>query len=192
MTPSFEITGLWSQLRIFWLTASGNESGGLLESLIHSNVINILLVALLLGFLIRKFNLFQGVENRRAQIAAEIQAAEARKAEALAQLEEANRKSKRLKAELDEIMKSAADSAQALSAQIVEDARQEAARIVENARKRVALEQRTAVKDLERRLLSDSLRDTRVELAAAMTPQHQRRSVEAFLDDLARVRGGQS
>lgn len=192
MTPSFEITGLWSQLRIFWLTASGNESGGLLESLIHSNVINILLVALLLGFLIRKFNLFQGVENRRAQIAAEIQAAEARKAEALAQLEEANRKSKRLKAELDEIMKSAADSAQALSAQIVEDARQEAARIVENARKRVALEQRTAVKDLERRLLSDSLRDTRVELAAAMTPQNQRRSVEAFLDDLARVRGGQS
>lgn len=170
----------------------GHESLSLMERIQESNVVNIILVALILGFLAKKFNLIGGIDAQRAKIGDEIQSIENQKKEALAQLEEAKRRTANLKSEVDEILSAARESAEALSAQILSDAKSESSKIVENARKRVELEQRASIKELEKRLLNDALLDARSELANTITAQDQKRSVETFLDELSQLKGGHS
>lgn len=163
----------------------------LIQQLEHSNVFNVLLVAFILGVVAKKFNLFAGIDSHRQKLASEIEAVELQKQKALAQLEEARQKTQNLKTEIDEILDNAKNAAEAMSKQILSDARAESSKIVENAKKRVELEQRTAIKDLERRLLNDALADARAELASQLNASDQRRSVETFLDELATLKGEQ-
>jgi F-type H+-transporting ATPase subunit b len=193
MTATHPITSLMQQASIYLLQAShGGEhhTMTLMERLQHSNVFNVILVALILGFLIKKFNLLSGIGNKQAQIAAEVQAIENQKKEALAQLEEAKRRTANLQSEVNDILNSARESAESISAQILVDARAESTKIIENAKRRVELEQRSAIKDLERRLLNDALMDARSELANTLTTSDQKRSVEAFIDELPQLKGG--
>jgi F-type H+-transporting ATPase subunit b len=193
MSMPIDLTTFLHNAPVFLLQAHAEAEApmGLWETILHSNVFNVLLVAVVLSWIIKKNNLFKGVDDTQAKIASEIAEVERQKQEALAQLEDAKRRTANLSAEVEVILKNARESAETLSAQIIEDARVESGKIVENARKRVELEQRSAIKNLESRLLSDALSDARQELARSMTATDQRRSVEAFLDDLAHMKGGQ-
>ncbi|WP_303673687.1 ATP synthase F0 subunit B [Vampirovibrio chlorellavorus] len=182
------------QASVFWLQAhheSGEHPMTFLQQLEHSNVFNVLLVVLILGFVAKKLNLFGGIDAQRQKLAAEVEAVELQKKNALAQLEEAKRKTGALTDEINEILTTARTSAEAMSNQILSDARNESTKIVENAKKRMELERRAAIKDLERRLLSDALADARTELAAQLNAADQKRSVESFLDELSQIKGGQ-
>jgi len=191
MLPLSELTPFLRQASVFLLQASeGHEHLTLMQQLEHSNVFNVVLAALILGFLIKKFNLFGGIETQRNKMATEIETVELQKKQALEQLEEAKRKTANLKAEVNEILKNARESAESMSSQILNDARNESAKIIENAKKRVELEQRSAIKDLERRLLNDALSDARTELAGNLNAADQKRSVETFLDELSQLKGG--
>lgn len=170
----------------------GHESLSLIERIQNSNVVNILLVVFILGFLAKKFNLVGGIDAQRSKISTEILTIENQKKEALAQLEEAKSRTANLKSEVDEILSTARESAESLSAQILADAKAESAKIVENAKKRVELEQRASIKELEKRLLNDALLEARSELANTVTAQDQKRSVETFLDELSQLKGGHS
>src|SRR5262249_2802258 len=138
-----------------------------------------------LGWVLQKNNVFSGIDTQRAKIAEEIETVERHKNEALKQLDEVKRRTDNLKSEVEGILNNARESAEALSAQILADARMESGKLLENAKKRVELEQRTAVKDLEQRLLNDALADAREELANTLTAKDQSRSVETFIDELA-------
>lgn len=192
MLPLSEFTPFLRQASVFLLQAGEGHghSMTLMQQLEHSNVFNVVLVALILGFLAKKFNLFGGIEAQRNKMASEIEAVELQKKQALEQLEEAKRKTANLKSEVDEILKSARESAESMSSQILSDARNESSKIIENAKKRVELEQRSAIKDLERRLLNDALSDARSELASNLNAADQKRSVETFLDELSQLKGG--
>jgi len=168
----------------------GGEQGGFWEHILKSNVINIALVLFILGFLVKKLNLLSGIDTQQEKIATEVHTLEKRKREALAQLEETQRRTANLKSEIDAILSQARESAEALSLQILNEAKADSGRIVENARRRVALEQRGAIKDLEKRLLNDALQDARVELAQSLNAEQQKRSVETFLDELSAMSGG--
>ncbi|MCE3236614.1 MAG: synthase subunit [Vampirovibrio sp.] len=170
----------------------GHESLSLMERIQNSNVVNILLVVFILGFLAKKFNLVGGIDAQRSKISTEILTIENQKKEALAQLEAAKSRTANLKSEVDEILSTARESAESLSAQILADAKAESAKIVENAKKRVELEQRASIKELEKRLLNDALLEARSELANTVTAQDQKRSVETFLDELSQLKGGRS
>ena len=170
----------------------GHESLSLMERIQNSNVVNILLVVFILGFLAKKFNLVGGIDAQRSKISDEILTIENQKKEALAQLDEAKSRTANLKSEVDEILSTARESAESLSAQILADAKAESAKIVENAKKRVELEQRASIKELEKRLLNDALLEARSELANTVTTQDQKRSVETFLDELSQLKGGRS
>jgi len=172
------------------VNAKPEHAGGLWEQIIESNVINQLFVLVILGFLIKKFNLFAGIDAKRDQISSEITALEAKKQEALSQLEDTKKRTANLKSEVDEILNNARQSAEAISVQILNDAKAESGKIVDNAKRRVELEQRSAIKDLEKRLLNDALQDAREELARSLTVDQQKRSVETFLDELAELKGG--
>jgi F0F1-type ATP synthase membrane subunit b/b' len=178
-----------AHLPIYLLQAHGAESKTLMETLVESNLFNVVLVALILGFLIKKFDLFAGVEGQRSKIAREIEAIELQKREAMEQLNEVKQKTASLTSEVEEILRNAKTSAEGLSIQIVSDARTEASKIVENSKKRVELEQRAAMKELEKRLLNDALYDARSELANNLTAADQKRSVETFLEELSQVKG---
>lgn len=186
-----QFTPFLQQTSVFLLQAEGHEhSMTLMQQIEHSNVFNVVLVLLILGFLAKKFNLFGGIEAQRQKLSAELEAVELQKRQALEQLEEAKQKTANLKSEVDTILKTARESAESMSAQILNDARNESAKIVENAKKRVELEQRSAIKDLERRLLNDALSDARAELAGNLNAADQKRSVETFLDELSQLKGG--
>ncbi|WP_373531108.1 hypothetical protein [Vampirovibrio sp.] len=191
MLPLSESIPFLRQASVFLLQAEGHgHSMTLMQQLEHSNVFNVALVVLILGFLAKKFNLLGGIEAQRKQLASGIEAVELQKKQALQQLEEAQRKTANLTAEVDEILNNARQSAEALSKQILNDARSESDKIIENAKRRVELEQRSAIKDLERRLLSDALSDARVALAGDLNAADQKRSIETFLDELSQLKEG--
>lgn len=191
MIPSIQINTFLHQASIYLLMAEeGHEHLSLQKWLEESNVFNIVLAAWILGFFIKKFNLLGAIDTQQNQISSEVQAVENQKKEALAQLEDAKRRTANLKAEVNDILKSARESAEALSAQIIADAKSESSKIIENTRKRVELEQRAAIKDLEKRLLNDALLDARSELANSLNAQDQKRSVEVFLGELSQMKGG--
>lgn len=191
MIPQIEMNSFLHQASIYLLQVQeGHESLSLMEKIQESNVVNIVLVILILGFLAKKFNLMGGIDAQRSKIGSEVETIENQKKEALAQLEDAKRRTANLKSEVDTILSNARESAEALSTQIISDAKAESGRIIENARKRAELEQRAAIKDLEKRLLNDALLDARAELAQSVTAQDQKRSVETFLDELSQMKGG--
>lgn len=154
------------------------------ESILHSNLLNFLLVVVILTVAFKKLNLAGGIDTAQEKIAQDIAAVEKQKQDALHQLEEIKNRTANLKIEVEEILSGARASAEALSAQILADARQESAKIVENAKKRMELEQRASIKELEARLLNDALSDARADLARSLTASDQRRSVEDFLAQL--------
>jgi F-type H+-transporting ATPase subunit b len=192
MIAPHHIPAFLHQASIYLLAATegGEHPLTLWDKILESNLFNIVLVALILGFLAKKFNLMGGIESKQAQIAAEIQTIENQKKEALTQLEEAKRRTANLQSEVADILNNARESANSLSSQIIADANAESTKIIEHARKRVELEQRSALKDLEKRLLNDALLDARSELANSLNAADQKRSVEAFLDDLTQLKGG--
>jgi F-type H+-transporting ATPase subunit b len=164
-------------------------TGGLWDQIIHSNVLNLLLVLLVIGWALRKQNIGAGIESQRQKIADELQTVEQQKQAALSQLETVKRQTANLQSEVDGILKNAQESAQTISAQLLSDARAEAGKIVDNAKKRVALEQRAAMKNLQARLLTEAVDDAREEMARSLSVADQKRSVEAFLDDLSAMKG---
>ncbi len=70
------------------------------------------------------------------------------------------------------------------------NARAEASAIIENAKKRVELEQRSAMKAIQARLLDEAIGDARQELENTMTDESRANSVDGFIASLSSV-GGQ-
>jgi len=191
MIAPHHISTFLHQASIYLLAATEGGEHALtpLLQIEKSNLFNIVLVAVILGYLAKKFNLMGGIDSKQTQISTEIQAIENQKKQALAQLEEAKRRTANLNSEVNDILNDARESANSMSAQIIADAKTESTKIIEHARKRVELEQRSAMKDLEKRLLNDALLDARSELANSLSATDQKRSVEAFLDDLTQLKG---
>lgn len=180
------------QMPLYMLEVHAEHPAGLWERILESNLINVLIVLAIIGWVVKKSNALSGIETQRAKIAEEVEKAEHQKQTALAQLEEVQRRTNNLKSEVEEILKNARESAETLSGQIIADAKMESSKIVDNAKKRVELEQRAAAKDLEKRLLNDALADAREELANTLTAKDQSRSVESFIDELAQSKGGKA
>lgn len=168
------------------MTASPEKSD-FYSVLVHSNLFNILLVVVILTWVVKKFNLLQMIDNRREIIAGEIEQIEAQKRQALRQLEDVQEKTERLSGEVEQILASAQESAQALSHQILEEAKAEASKIVESTKKRMALEQKAAVKALETRLMEEAIQEAKESLARETDKHAQKRSVEAFLNELTHL-----
>ena len=174
-----------NNLHIYMLQAEAHhETGYTMERLLESNVFNVILALIIIGFVVSKMKVGDSINNKRQALADDITAVELQKKEALDQLEDVKKRTANLKSEVEEILTQARQSAESLSTQILSDARTESGKIVENAKRRMELEQRAAMKDLEARLLNDSLSNARHELAQSLTPADQRRSVEAFLEEL--------
>jgi F-type H+-transporting ATPase subunit b len=176
------------QISLFLLEAHA-ETGSLLDRIIHSNLINILLIVALLLWVAKKQNIPAALNSQREKIAGEIMQAQHQKQEAEAKLAEVQRKTANLKKDVEEILSTAHSSAESLANQIIANAQAEATAIVDNAKKRVELEQRSAMKSLQARLLDEAIQDAQVELSSSMSDADRAQSVEDFIVSLTPVGG---
>lgn len=177
-----------STLPIYFLEVAHGEPLSLMDRLLHSNLFNFALAVAFLAWVFKKFNVFGNIDTQREKIAQEIEVAERQRKLALDQLEDLKRRTANLSGEVEGILKTARESAETLSAQMIENARLEAAKIVDSSKKRVEMEQKAAMKSLEARLLNDSLQEVRETLTRDMNQKTQERSVESFLDELSHVK----
>ncbi|MBK8191337.1 MAG: ATP synthase F0 subunit B [Vampirovibrionales bacterium] len=168
-------------------SASAEGDGSLLSWLLSSNVFNIALVAVLLGFLIKRLNLFKGFADKQRAVAQEIESAQRRKQEALSALEQIQGRMQTIQGDIDAILSQAQSAAETLSTQMLTDAQAEAQKIVDAARARIEVEQKTAAKMLETRLLKEALSDTRQELKR-LPQDAQQRAIDDFIDALPTAR----
>jgi F-type H+-transporting ATPase subunit b len=151
------------------------------------NLLNFLIVFGFLIWVMNRFKIGNALDAQKEAISAAIQEANAKKAEAVSQLEEVKRRTANLNQEVEAILSTAKASAETLSAQILEEAQRESAKILDTAKRRVELEERSAAKALEARLLNDALHEARVSLTQSKQERSQDRSIEEFLEELARV-----
>ena len=161
------------------------HSMSLMQWLNENNIVSFLVVATILYVVLGKLDIPGKVTGHREKLAKEIEAVEAQKRQAQQELEAIKKRVSALSTEVDGIITNAKKSATGLTDQILKDARAHADKIVETARTRVALEQRAAAKDLEKRLLADALSDARADLTRNLSASDQKRSVETFITELS-------
>ncbi|MCA9798504.1 MAG: ATP synthase F0 subunit B [Cyanobacteria bacterium HKST-UBA04] len=169
---------------------------GLWDMVVHSNVINVALVALLLGWLMAKFQVPGLVDKQRQAVAKSLKDAEAKRDKALVKLEELERRLAKLDGEVAQIISDAEQTASEVAQGIVAQAERDAEKMLAQAQKRAELEQRQAALDIEYRLLIEAVGETRDYLNASLSDQDRQKSVETFLDQLpelvANAKGGQN
>jgi len=160
---------------------------GSLEWVLSTNVFNIVLVALILGWVIGKFKLLDAFPQQQAQIRQEVEALEQQKRQAETLLAELKQRTANLSTEIDAILAQAKTAAEGLSQQIITDARVQAEKVIEASHKRIVVEEKAAVQALQSRLLADAVSDARDQLASASDAE-RRQSVESFLNHLSQVK----
>lgn len=158
------------------------------EFILESNVINFLIALALITFMIKKFNVGGMLQQNRDKLKAEIDSLENERKKAENQLTELKRQTANLGTEISSILGQARESAEGISKQILDTAKNDAARLVETSKRRIEAEQKAAAKELEKRLLVDALQDARLELAQNLNGNDQKRSVEDFIKELGSVK----
>lgn len=157
----------------------------MMEFILESNLINFLIAVAVIVWIIKKLNVGQSIDNAHQKMVAEIKELEEERKKAEAELAEIKDKTKNISAEVDTILKNAKESADKMSATIIEDSKEQAAKIVDNAKKRVALEQKSAAADLQKRLLNDAMMDAREDMVNDLSSDDQKKSVEDFIEALS-------
>lgn len=137
--------------------------------------------------MIKRLNLFKGFADKQRAVAQEIESAQRRKQEALSALEQIQGRMQTIQGDIDAILSQAQSAAETLSTQMLTDAQAEAQKIVDAARARIEVEQKTAAKMLETRLLKEALSDTRQELKR-LPQDAQQRAIDDFIDALPTAR----
>lgn len=164
--------------------AHAAESKTFIELLLESNVINFAIALALIIFMIKKLNVGGMLQQNRDKLKTEIESLENDRKKAEEQLSELKRQTSNLSSEISSILGQARESAEAISKQILETAKNDAERLVETSKRRIEAEQKAAAKELEKRLLVDALQDARLELAQNLNGHDQKRSVEDFIKEL--------
>lgn len=177
----------------FLLTAHAEEPVSLMGKIVESNVLNFLLVVLLLTWIFKKVGVIALLDKQKAKIAQELADAEARKAQALKELADIEKQTQNLSQETSRILSEAETTGAQMAASLIESAEQEAQKLLENAEKRIALEEKRLVRELEERLVREAVHGAREMLSATLSDQDRERSVSDFiqvLPQLAHSQGG--
>lgn len=174
-----------ASLPIVLLTAAAEDPIADTGATGFANLMNFLIVFGFLFWVVKRFKVFSAIDTQHEAIVKALHEAKSQRDDALGQLDEVKRRTQNLNQEVEEILTTARTSAENLAHQIVDDARKESGKILEAAKRRVELEQRSAMKALEARLLNDALQEVRANLTQNLDAAKQERSVDAFLDELS-------
>lgn len=154
------------------------------ETLVQSNFLNFLIAAIVLLWVIKRFRLLSILDKRQADVIQKLRDAEDKRAKALQELEEIEKRMLKLTQEVDSILKEAHQTAEMVAKTVIEGAEEEADKILSNAQRRVELEERTAARELEQRLIREAIHGARQLLESSLTVEDKQRSVDDFITAL--------
>lgn len=168
----------------FFLQEHVTANPSLWDTIVQSNILNVLIAVAFLAWLINKVNVPALLESKQSQIVKELNDAEERRAKALQEVEELEKRSAKLADEVESLLKDAQQTAHLVSQSILNNAEEEAQKILSNAQKRIVLEQKTASRELEQRLMREAIHGSRQLLENTLNDKDKHRSVEDFVASL--------
>ena len=155
-----------------------------MDAIIHSNIINILIAAIFLVWVFKRYNLLSILDKRQAQVIKDLKDAEEKREKALQELEALEKRSMKLKEEVASILDEAQKSAEMVGQSILQNAEDDARKLMENAQKRIAQESRTAARELENRLMHEAIHAAQQLLESTLDDKDKHRSIEDFVQSL--------
>lgn len=167
------LSSLLPTTALFLLNAGGGHGGGhhgpvywSWEWLVSTNVINIVLVALVLVWVGRQLSLHKVFHKQQAKVASELAELYAQRDQAKAKLADMEKQVANLSSEIEGILSQAKQSANEMSAAILADAKTEAAAIAERSQQRMAQEEARLRRQLEETLLTQAIGQAKQALSA--------------------------
>lgn len=160
----------------------------LIETIAASNVINVTIVVVFLGYLIHRYKLFSGVDAAQAKIVEDLQNAEKNREIALKELKDAEEKLSHAKDEAEKIIKEAENIAIVMKNEIIEKANQDAERIIEQGRKVIENEKKVALSELQKNLTVAALEVAKDNIKTSLDDNWQRKLIQDFVDNLDKVK----
>jgi F-type H+-transporting ATPase subunit b len=157
---------------------------GLVDALIHSNILNFLIAFGFLFWVVKRFKLASLLDDQQQKVVKALQEAEAKRAKALADMTEIEKRTAKLSQEVEALIGEAQKTAELVAETIVKNAETEADKIVSNAKKRIELEQKIASRELEERLMKEAIHGARQLLESTLSDDDRHRSVEDFVANL--------
>lgn len=154
------------------------------EYILHSNIINVTLVAIFLVIIISKLNIGKSIQGTQQRVINEIDAAEIRQKEAQEKLEALMKRANALEGEVQTILSEANANAEKLKTTILADAEAQAEKIRQNAIKRLTIEEKQRFAQTQQRLMDDAITATKALLENTLTTEDKIQSIEAFIDQL--------
>jgi F-type H+-transporting ATPase subunit b len=155
-----------------------------MDAIIHSNIINVLIAAIFLIWVFKRFKLLSILDKRQAQVIKDLKDAEAKREKALQELDVLEKRSLKLREEVEIILDEAQKSAEMVGQSILHNAEEEARKLMDNAQKRIALESRTAARELETRLMQEAIYAAQQLLENTLDEADKHRSIEDFVQSL--------
>lgn len=152
---------------------------------ISTNVINIILAALVIIWAVRKAQAHKIFHNQQAEVQSELDSLYAERDKAKASLAAIQQRTANLHQEVDDILANAKTAAEDLRAKILADAQAEAEAIAERSRERMVLEDRRLMRQMQDQMLSEAVLAAK-EALNAMPESEKVRSVETFAELVAK------
>ncbi len=180
----FSVNALSSSIFFFLQAHHEAASRSLWETIVQSNALNFAIALGVILWIVSKFKLHKALDVRQNNIIEELKLAEAQKAKALEDLKAIEQRTAHLTTEVETIIKEAQSTAEMIAKTIVSDAEAEASKVMENARKRVQLEEKTAARELERRLMHEAIYSAKQLLENTLSHDDKQRSVQDFVESL--------
>jgi F-type H+-transporting ATPase subunit b len=172
------------------LTAHAAEgTGNLLQTVLHSNLFNVVLVLITLGWLANKFNVGQALTAKQTALATTVQQVEQQKQQAQQALQQLKQRSEQLHREIDQILTDARQSADAAAQHIIANAEQEAERIKQRALQQQKQLITQAQQTAEQGFLRQVLDQAEAELRQRTGQGNTHGAIDQFIDGLPQLAG---
>ena len=175
------VSPLWNSLP---LNEAHAASGGLMETLIHANVINVVIVLVGIAFLLNKIGILSLLDKQRSSIEKQLVDAKSQRDEAEKALNEAQQRLTNLNHEIEGILAEARQTAEQMAKSVIDAANNDAKALMKQTQRRLSLEAMNTSRSLEQQLLLDAINDAQARLTHDMSVEERLRSIETFIDTL--------
>jgi F-type H+-transporting ATPase subunit b len=168
--------------------AAEHAEPGFFMTLIHTNIINIIIAFGFIAWLVKRYNLFSGIETTQNKIIANIQESIKVKETSIDQLKEAERSLESAHEEAQSIILQAEKSALHIKEEIIQEAREDAEKIVEHARKIAENERTRITTELETNLTIAAVEVAREHIKKSLDEGWQKQLINDFVENMSNLR----
>ena len=154
------------------------------DYIFHSNVINIILVAIFVVWLCKKANIIGILKSRQEQVKQNIIKAEESKIDAEKKLEEAKENVKDLDKKTAQIMSDAENSALSMSEKIKQDTEQKIEEIEKNLQKTIKVEEKSAAEEILKGASKEAFEIASSKIKDALNDELHHKYITNFIDSI--------